>query len=136
MIDQAVAILAPWVGAVIVSLVGYGITRFNAWMQSKVDSERMQAALLQVSEATVSAVMDLEATMRPMLSDGQLTLAEQKQIKAAALNRVNALAPNAIRALASAGMMDMEAYIAGKIEQVVATLPPSSAEATAGTKGT
>jgi hypothetical protein len=127
-IDQTVAILAPCVGAIIVSLLGIGLKRANAWIKAKIESERMQAALIQVSESTVSAVMDLEATMRPMLSDGKLTLDEQRQIKEAALNRIKTHAPTALETLTAAGLKDLDQFIAGKIEKAVAEMPKKPTE--------
>lgn len=125
-IANAVAIVAPIAGTVIVTLIGIGIKRANAWLQSKVESERMRSALLQVSEATVAAVADLEKTVRPYMSDGKLTEDEQAQIKAAAMHRINTQVPYAVKALANAGMQDLEKFLNGRIELAVMTLPEST----------
>lgn len=125
-VSQTVAYAAPIVGAIIVSMITIGIKRFNAWVQSRDLGERMKTAVLQVSEATVATVADLEATVRPYMSDGKLTLAEQMEIKDAAIARITKQVPNALQVLTTAGMKDLESYIGGKIEQEVMKLPEST----------
>lgn len=124
--NTAVTILLPIVITSLGTLATIGLKRFNSWLATREMGERMKTAVLQLSEATVAAVADLEVTMRPYMSDGKLTPNEQRQIKEAALNRIKLQAPGALQALTAAGMADLDNLINGKIETAVMALPEST----------
>lgn len=117
--NQTVSMMAPVVGSIIVTLLGIGLKRANEWIKAKVESERMEAALIQVSESVVSTVLDIEAEVRRYMSDGRLSKAEGEQLKEAARNRVYTQVPKALEALTRAGIEDLDGYLNGKIEQAV-----------------
>lgn len=131
-VDQSIAIAAPVVGSCLLGLLGIGLNRLNGYIKAKVQGEHLQTAILQVTEAAGSTVMDLEATVRKYMGDGKLTKAEQEQLRESAILRIRTLAPQAIEGLAKAGMKDLDAYLGGKIEQAVANMP-KKLEAVAGT---
>lgn len=114
---------APYVGAVLVSLIGIGLKRLNDWIRVKVESERLETALVQVTEAVGSTVMDLEVQVRRLMSDGDLSEEDRATLRGLAQARVRQQIPKALKMLATAGLGDLEAYINGKIEEAVATMP-------------
>lgn len=126
LISQVIPVLVTAAGSILTTLLMIGMKRANEWIRTKVESQRMETALIQLSEAVGGVVMDLEAEVRRFMTDGKLTQDEQRSLKALARGRIEAQAPAALSALALAGIRDMEGFINGKIEEAVSNLPRSN----------
>jgi len=123
LITQMMPILVTAAGTLLTALVALGLKQLNSWIKAKVQSEQTATALIQLSEAVGSVVMDLEVEVRRFMSDGQLTQAEQQQLKSMARSRIQKQAPKALDALVKAGMDDINFFLNGKIEAAVAGMP-------------
>lgn len=121
--SEIMPVMAAATGSILTTLLMIGMRNLNAWIRARVDSERMETALIQLSEAVTATVMDIEAEVRKFMSDGKLSRGEQIKLKTLARARVKKIAPGAINALARAGIEDIETYINGKIEDAVALMP-------------
>jgi hypothetical protein len=115
--SELLVAVAPALIGVLAALLGLAIKRLNDWLRTKVESQVLQTAMLQVADAVMTTVADIEKESRQYMGDGHLSKEEGQKLKALAKQRIMAQAPEALGTLAKAGITNLEQYVGGKIEQ-------------------
>jgi len=120
--QQILGIVLPALLALIAALVSVGLKFVIQWLNTKIKNDEISGALGLLTDAVQDVVNEMEQTVRPMLSDGKLSMEEQARIKRAAIDKVDKiLAPSAKKALDKA-VGNLEQLIETKIEATVKTM--------------
>ena len=111
--------MIPVIVATLATLISVGLIRLNKWLKMKTNSEAVAAA----GEIVAATVNNLTATtvknLKAASADGKLTMSEAYRVKDDAVARVKSQLPPAVAKAAALAIGDLDAYINGKVEQVV-----------------
>jgi hypothetical protein len=112
--------MIPVIVATLATLVSVGLVRLNRWLKMKTGSEAIAAA----GEIVATTVNELTATtaknLKAAAADGKLTADEALQVKNQAIVLTKKQLPPAVAKAAAIAVGDLDAYISGTIERVVA----------------
>lgn len=118
-IEIMVAQMVPVIMAILATLISVGMVQLTRWLKLKTGSEAVGIA----SEMVAATVNELAATtvknFKIAAADGKLTIREGKDIKNVAVFAVKNKMPIAVAKAATVAIGDLDAFIAGKIEQTV-----------------
>ena len=112
--------MVPVIAVTLATLVSVGLIRLNRWLKMKTGSEAVAAA----GEILAATVNELTATtaknLKAAAADGKLTADEALQVKNQAIVLTKEHMPPAVAKAAALAIGDLDAYISGTIERVVA----------------
>ena len=112
--------MIPVIAVTLSTLVSVGLIRLNRWLKMKTGSEALAAA----GEIVATTVNELTATtaknLKAAAADGKLTADEALQVKNQAIVLTKKQMPPAVAKAAALAIGDLDAYISGTIERVVA----------------
>jgi hypothetical protein len=118
--QQIGAIMAPVMVGLVGTLVTVLAARLNRWLKLKVGTEAVAAA----GDLVAATVNELSATyvkkVKAAAADGKLTAAEAREIKEMAMRQIKNRLPPAVARSAALVVADLDEFLRGKIEQVVA----------------
>jgi len=119
-IEVMTAQMVPVIVATLATLVSVGMVSLNKLLKMKTGSEAVAAAgelvAATVNEMAATTVKDLKTAS----ADGKLTCQEALVVKTQAVERVKSQLPPAVAKAATLAIGDLNAFIAGKVEQTVA----------------
>ena len=118
-VQQFVAQLYPIIGTILLALLSWGSAEFISFIRKKTKNERLAEALTSISTESISAVNEVEQTLRRALSDGKLDENEKKQLKSVAVRKVKERMIPMVMKVAQKNLNDVDDYISGKVEEAV-----------------
>ena len=111
--------VTPVLVSLVVALAGWGVAELTRWIRTRTKNERLNGAIDVIAAATMASVKEAELTIRPTLSDGKLTPAEIKGIKATvAANVKRRVGPAALK-IAKENLTDLDDWIGAQAEASV-----------------
>ena len=115
--------LIPVGGAIITTLVSWGLLEAKNYIKSKTQNETVNDAVGHVCHTVETVVADLEQTVaagyKNMNTDGKLTKDQATALKNIAMDRVKNQIPQAIADTAALAVNSLEELISSKIEKAV-----------------
>ena len=96
-----------------------GIHQFYS---KKTRNDRLTALLTIISNESITAVSEIEQTLRKSLANGKLSDEEKKQLKRIAMEKVKSRIIPATMKVARKNLNDVDDYISAKIEEAVVNL--------------
>jgi hypothetical protein len=123
--------LIEGIGAVFAAIVTMACYRLSGYIKAHTKNARVQGILLRLNDATFTAVSALEqtvvATAKAQTASGMLTRSAASAVKAAALENIKThLGPQGLgelKAILGVQDVDLDAFIAARIESSVLTMP-------------
>jgi hypothetical protein len=113
-------ILTPLLATLLVTLVSWGVFELKKFVKAKTDNQLMWNAADAIGEAANATVAELNATLKKELEkDGGLSKENAAEIKAVAVRQVKAMLSTQATKVASKVIVDLDGYIAGKVEEGV-----------------
>lgn len=116
MTDPVMQQIIETVGAIVIALIGLGVTYATIWIRQKTKNEKLANAADEIGKAVMVAVKEAEQTIRPTLADGKLTPKEVKGIKRTVVNNIKARVTPAALKIAESNLKDFNKYLDGEIE--------------------
>jgi len=122
-------VLTPLLSTLLVTLVSAAVAYGIKFLKSKTDDQLLWNAAGAIGEAANATVAELNATLKKELqASGGLTKENAERIKAEAVTRTKAMLSTQATKVASKVIVDLDGYIAGKVEEGVtrAKVAPSA----------
>jgi hypothetical protein len=128
--DQVIASLIDLALPALVTGIIWGITKVASYFKAKTNIEYVQGAIGRLNEAVVTAVREVEQTIKAELvkkrADGKITPDDARDIKAAAIAAAKSyLGAKGIAELIKVLGIDaafVDKLVGGKIEQVISEM--------------
>lgn len=119
-LEVMAAQIIPAVAVVLATLLSIGMVHLTKWLKLKTGSEALEAAG-QIVAATVNEIAATTVkSFKVAATDGKLTLKEAKDVKNVAIFRIKSQMPVTVAKAACTAIGDLDSFISGKIEQLVA----------------
>ena len=113
-------ILTPLLATLLVTLVSWGVYELKKFVKAKTDNELLLGTVDAIGEAANATVAELNATLKKELEEaGPLTKESAAEIKDVAVRQVKAMLGTQATKVASKVIVDLDAYIGGKVEESV-----------------
>lgn len=110
-------VLTPLLATLLVTLVSWGVYEFKKFVKAKTDNELLLGTVDAIGEAANATVAELNATLKKELeAEGPLDAEKAMRIKDEAVARTKAMLSTQATKVASKVIVDLDGYIAGKIE--------------------
>jgi hypothetical protein len=131
LLDIFVKYIVPPLATLVASGGAWALGQLALWLKSKTDASKTMLALSQLAYLAELVVADVEATLRPLVkefsADGQMAPEEAAKLKAAAVERLKALAKERgfleAQKLLEAMAPSLAPFLSGIVERAVAALP-------------
>jgi len=122
LLNQTINQLYPVVGTILLGLLSWGSAEFINFIRKKTRNDRLTALLTIISNESITAVSEIEQTLRKSLANGKLSDEEKKQLKRIAMEKVKSRIIPATMKVARKNLNDVDDYISAKIEEAVVNL--------------
>lgn len=107
------------IGAIVVAIIGLGVTYATAWIRHRFKNEKLADAAEQIGKAVMISVKEAEQTIRPMLKDGKLDDQEKAGIRTTVIgNAKKRITPAALKILEDS-VSDFNDYMNSQVEAAV-----------------
>jgi len=113
-------LLSVVIQGVVLTLLGIGLQALKTWLQAKVDSERLDAAIAEATDAVYTAVAEQSQVFVDALkAKGGFTPDAAREAAQAALQRTQQILSTRSQQILTEYKGDATAYLAAKIEEAV-----------------
>jgi dGTP triphosphohydrolase len=117
--EEVIEQLQPILATLLIAVLTWGATELTKWIRNKTQSERVASATDEVTRAIIDSVKEIEQTMRPMLTDGELSASEKLKLKEAAMKSINNKVRPEVLKVVGKNVQDMTAWLNSKVEATV-----------------
>lgn len=120
MSQEILNIILSAVSLLVTGLVGWGVSVFTSWLNTKIADKKMAAHLTQITHIITDAVMNIyQSFVETLKRNGKFDSNAQAEAKKAALEIINSQLTPELRDYIANNFGDVQAWLSNKIESVI-----------------
>lgn len=117
---EVLNIILSAVSLAVTGLVGWGVSVFTNWLNTKIKDKQLAGYLTQITNIVTDAVMNIyQSFVETLKANGKFDQAAQKEAKDAALRIIESQLTDELRDFIAANFGDIQAWLSNKIESVI-----------------
>lgn len=118
--DTVLEIVLSAVSLAVTGLVGWGVTVFTSWLNTKIKDKKLASYLTQVTQIVTDAVTNIfQSFVETLKTNGKFDEAAQKEAKEKALAIINSQLTPELESFIQANYGDIQEWLSNKIESVI-----------------
>lgn len=118
--DSVLEIVLSAVSLAVTGLVGWGVTVFTSWLNTKIKDKKLASCLTQVTQIVTDAVTNIfQSFVETLKTNGKFDDAAQKEAKEKALAIINSQLTPELESFIQANYGDIQEWLSNKIESVI-----------------
>lgn len=120
MSQEILNIILSAVSLLVTGLVGWGVSVFTSWLNTKIKDKQLAGYLTQITNIVTDAVMNIyQSFVETLKANGKFDQAAQKEAKDAALKVIESQLTDELRDFIADNFGDIQAWLGNKIESVI-----------------
>ena len=120
MSKEILNIVLSAVSLLVTGLVGWGVSVFTNWLNTKIADKKMATHLTHVTHIVTDAVMNIyQSFVETLKTNGKFDANAQMEAKKAALEIINSQLTPELTSYIQANFGDVQAWLGNKIESVI-----------------
>lgn len=121
--QEILNIILSAVSLLVTGLVGWGVSVFTSWLNTKIADKQVAGYLTQITNIVTDAVMNIyQSFVETLKKNGKFDQAAQKEAKEAALKIINSQLTDELKDYIAANYGDITAWLSNKVEAVIYSL--------------
>ena len=120
MSQEILNIVLSAVSLLVTGLVGWGVSVFTSWLNTKIADKKVAAYLTHITHIVTDAVMNIyQSFVETLKTNGKFDANAQAEAKKAALEIINSQLTPELKDYIQTNFGDVQAWLSNKIESVI-----------------